>query len=480
MRLSTKVAYNTIIQIISKAISIILGLVAVAFIFRYLGTEGFGEYTTIITFLSFFSIVADLGLTLVTVQLISKPGVDQDKVLGNLLSLRIVSAFLFLGLAPVAVIFFPYSQAVKEGVLALTLSFFFIALNQVFVGIFQKNLRLDKVSIAEIFSRIVLVAGVIYVVKMGYGLNGILLATVFSSFISFVLHFYFSKKFAVIKLHFDIAYWKEIIYKSWPLAITIFLNLLYLKTDILFLSLMKRSTDIGIIAEVGLYGAAYKVIDVVIIFPFMFAGIVLPILTGLWARKDNDGFKMVLQKSFDVLVIIAVPLIIGTQFVSHEVMLLIAGADFVDSAPILQCLIIAAGMIFGANMFAHAIIAIDKQKSAISIYLITAFTSLLGYYFLIPVFSYWGAAWVTIYSEAFIMFGSIYLIYKFTKFLPNMAVFFKSLFASFFMAAGIYLLKFFGYFYFPLVLSFAVIIYFIFIFLFKALSKEDVKILLNK
>jgi O-antigen/teichoic acid export membrane protein len=63
MRLSTKIAYNTIAQIIGKALATILGLVAVVIMARYLGRQGFGAYTTIITFLSFFGILADLGLT---------------------------------------------------------------------------------------------------------------------------------------------------------------------------------------------------------------------------------------------------------------------------------------------------------------------------------------------------------------------------------------------------------------------------------
>ena len=127
MRLSTKVAYNTIIQIISKIISTALGLVAIALITRYLGRVGFGQYTTIIAFLSFFGIVADLGLTLITAQMISQPGVDQDRILSNLLGLRLVTAIGFLGLAPLVILFFPYEPIIKIGVIVTTASFLFIA-----------------------------------------------------------------------------------------------------------------------------------------------------------------------------------------------------------------------------------------------------------------------------------------------------------------------------------------------------------------
>ena len=53
MHIATKVAYNTIVQVASKVVTTILGLLAVAIMTRYLGPSGFGEYTTIVT-LSFF------------------------------------------------------------------------------------------------------------------------------------------------------------------------------------------------------------------------------------------------------------------------------------------------------------------------------------------------------------------------------------------------------------------------------------------
>lgn len=480
MRLSTKIAYNTIIQVISKVISTILGLAAIAIITRSLGSEGFGQYTTITTFLAFFAIAADFGLTLITVQMISQPKADEKKILGNLLALRLVSALLFLGLAPLTVFFFPYSSSIKMGVIVTSFSFLFIALNQILVGLFQKNLRMDKVSIAEVVSRIFLIIGVIISVKADAGLLGILLATVASSAINFFLHYIFSLSFIRIKLYFDFNLWKQIIIKSWPLALTITLNLIYLKTDTLLLSLIKRPSEIGIISEVGIYGAAYKVIDVLITFPFMFAGIVLPLMTLAYAQNDKKRFNKIVQKSFNVMIIFAIPLTIGTQFLAKDVMILVGGSDFALSGPILQILIMAASLIFLGNIFAHAIIAIDKQKKIISTYLFTAITSLVGYLIFIPKFSYFGAAWVTIYSEMVVSFMSIFLVWKYTKFFPNLAIVFKSLAASLIMAAALYALYTIQGYNMITVLLISVAVYFIFLYIFKGLTKQDILDLLNK
>jgi len=474
MRLSTKIAYNTIIQVVSKVISTALALMAVAIITRQLGQTGFGEYTTIVTFLSFFAIAADLGLTLITVQMISKPDIDEDYVLGNLFGLRLVTALLFLAPAPLVAIFFPYSAVIKTGIIIASFSFLFIALNQVLVGIFQKNLRMDKVSIADIVSRIFLVIGIVIVYKLQYGLLSILLVTSLSSLVNFLFHFYFSRRFTIIKLRFDFHFWREIMIKSWPLALTITLNLIYLKTDTLLLSIIDRPSDIGILAEVGLYGAAYKVIDVLITLPFMFAGIILPILTLSWSQGRKEEFNNVLQKSFNVMAIIAIPLIFGTQFVAKDIMVLVAGKEFASSGRILQILIIAASMIFLGNMLAHAVIAIEKQKNIITAYLFTAITSVIGYLFFIPQYSYLAAAWVTVYSESIVAIASAYIVWKYTRFLPNIKIFFQAGFASILMGLSMWGLQYFHINNLLVVITLAIIVYFFFLFLFNGLNRKEV------
>ncbi|MBL7058217.1 flippase [Patescibacteria group bacterium] len=432
MNITTKVAQNYILQVISKAISTILGLVAMALMARYLGLYEFGHYITIITFLSFFGILADLGLTLTTVQMISPEGANTRKILSNLLGIRFVSALLFLGIAPLIVFLLPYETLTQTGVLITAGSFFFIALTQILIGLFQKNLRMEKVAIAEVISRIVLVVGIALSAWFDLGLYSILIFIVLSSFVNFLLLFIFSRKLVKIRLEFDFELWIEIIKKSWPLAVTIGLNLIYLKADTLLLSFMKTEE------EVGIYGSAYKVVDVFITLPFMFAGIVLPILTKEWSQGKVESYKQVLQKSLDTMIIIILPVVIGTQYIANNVMTAIAGKEFFQAGAVLKLLIIACAIIFVQVMFSHAVIAINKQKKLIVGYAFTAITALIGYLIFIPKYSYFGAAWVTIYSELVITLVSIFLVWKYTKFKPNFTIPIKALVASIVMSLFLY------------------------------------------
>ncbi|MCX6798227.1 MAG: flippase [Candidatus Falkowbacteria bacterium] len=433
MSLPKKIAYNTLIQIASKVISTILGLFALALMTRYLGQTGFGEYTTIITFLSFFAVIADLGLTLVTVQMISGAKEEENKILNNLFSLRLVSVLFFLGLAPIVTLFLPYDQTIKLGVLIAALSFVFPALNQILVGLFQKNLKMEAVSLAEVFSRLFLIIGIYISIQGKYDLKGILWATVASTLSSFLIHYFFSRRLTNLKFRIDLSLWRQIVTKTWPLAVTIAFNLIYLKADTLILSLFKSPE------AVGLYGAAYKIIDVLTAVPFIFAGVILPILTADWLNKNPEHFSKVLQKSFDVMAFCAIPLVIGAQFFAKPTMLFVAGRDFVLAGPILQVLIIAIAAIFLGCIFAHAIIALDKQRKMIGIYAFTGFSSLAAYLFFIPRYSYFGAAGVTIYSEVLIALASIYYVWRYSHFLPNLKAFFKSLLAAGLMGLFLYL-----------------------------------------
>ena len=473
MTLSTKIAHNTIIQIISKIVATGLGLVTIAIMTRYLGKSGFGDYTTILVYLTFFATIADLGLTLVTVQLISKPGADEKKIIGSLFGFRLVTASFFLISAVIISFFLPYSNVIKAGIALTAFSFLFVNFNQVLVGIFQKNLRMDKVVIAETTSRLFLLIAVFFVYFFDFGLTGILVATVLSNFISFLFHYFFSKKFVRAKITFDITVWKEIIQQSWPIAVTIFFNLIYLRTDTIILSLIKSSEDVGI------YGASYRVIDVLVTVPFMFAGIILPVLTKSWAEKNKDFYKSVLQKSFDFMLIISIPMLVGTYFTAGGIINIIAGPEFSESALVLKILMLAAIFIFMGTMFSHAIIAIEKQKKIISSYVFVALTSLIGYFIFIPKFSYLGAAWVTVYSELTISFASFFLVHKYTKFIPSFKIFNRVILSSGIMAVFLYYSNIFNInFYLTLIL--AVIIYFVFLYIFGGITKKEIQEILNK
>jgi O-antigen/teichoic acid export membrane protein len=409
MSLAKKIAYNTFIQIIGKISSTLLGIFTLAIMARYLGQAGFGQYSTAIAWSSFFAIMADLGLTLVSSQMIATKQFKLKQTLGNLLSIRLVSAIFFIGLGPLIAIFMPYPEIVKNAVALSALTLFFGSLNQIIIGLFQNNLKMGKAVIAENIGRIILLIGTIWTVKNNLGLQTIMIVGAISALLNFALHLILSKK-----IKFFIPLWDkniiiEIIKKSWPLGLTIFFNLLYLKSDTLMLSLLKSES------EVGLYGASYKILDVLTTIPFMFCGLMLPLMVKAFEEKNFNQLKNVIQKTFDFLSIMAWPFLAGGIILSKEIMIMMAGQEFIESGAILKILLIASVAIFLGTGPSHAIIALGKQRKMIAAYIFVALSSFIGYLIFIPKFSYIGAAWVSVYSEISIALMAIIMTMYWAK-----------------------------------------------------------------
>ncbi len=465
MSLTRKIAYNTIIQFVGKILATLIGVITIAIMARYLGKIGFGQYSTIMAYLQFFGILVDLGLALTVVRLISDPRFEQQKIINNVFTLRFFSALFFLGLAPLIIIFFPYDNIVKLGVAITTISFLAISLNQILIGLFQKELKMDRVTISEVAGRIILLIFIIIFTTLDKGLLAIMAAVVLGNLTNFFLNYIFAHKYVKIIFAFDWAVWKKILQITWPIAISITFNLVYFKADILILSLFRSQ------AEVGIYGAPYRILEILTNFIYMFMGILFPILTIAWAKKNWHKFKNIFQKTFDFLVIMAVPMIFGTLFLAKDIMLLIAGPEFIESAIVLKIIIFATAIIFINSLFGYSIVVINKQKQMVWAYLFVAIVALVGYLILIPKYGYIGAATFTIISEALIFLFNFIVTIKTIKYIPSFLIFIKTIAASLVMSAFLYFFQDQNV---ILALILATIIYLIALYLFKGFTKEFV------
>ena len=385
-----KIAHNTLIQVIGKALSIAIGLIGFGLMARYLGQEGFGYYSTIYAFLAIFGILIDLGLQMTTTQLISDPAEDESRILSNSLTIRLTASIIFLGVAPLIALFFPYPKIIKIGIAVAAVGFIFTSLVSTLTSLFQKHLVMYKVATADVVAKILFIVVLISAVSLDLGLMGIISAVVIDSFFTFAILFYFASQKVLIRPAFDLLVWRKIISRTWPIALTIGLNLIYFKGDIFIMSLIKSQT------EVGLYGAPYKVLEVLININYLFLGLILPILTMVIAVKNLERLKIVIQSTFNFLIILTTPLIVGGYFLGRPLMVLMAGPDFVISGDIIKILLIATGAILTAGLFGYVIVALNKQKQMIKFYAANAIISIIGYLIFIPLYSYWGAAWMTV------------------------------------------------------------------------------------
>ena len=237
-------------------------------------------------------ILIDFGLIPVTAQMLSEPEHDKTELLNNLFTFRLVTA-IFSGFCPNHRSFFPYPATVKIAIAFSTISFLAVALNQILTGYLQTAFKMHVYAVGEIIGRIVLIVGLLILIRFGSTFLPIMGMLVLATVAHTAYLFFSIRQTTPITLAYNRNLWQGILRKMWPISIAIIFNVVYLKGDIILLSLYRAQTD------VALYGAAYRVLDIVTQLAMMMMGVMLPLLTFAWSRGLKEDFKRYYQQAFD-------------------------------------------------------------------------------------------------------------------------------------------------------------------------------------
>lgn len=469
MKSAQKIASNTIIQLLGKIVTATTSVLIIAYLSRYLGVTGYGDYTTIFAYLGIFAVFVDLGLFVITVRELAKDSSQEEQVLGNMLGLRLVIGVAVFAVAYLVALTLPYSGIVKTGILIGAVSQFLLSLNQIPLSLFQTRLTMYKATFSDIVGRLVLLGLVFWLISLNLHFLYIIAAVAISSVIVLGSNMIMLRAVVAIKPLFNLKIWKEMLTAAIPMGIVIILATIYFRIDTVMLSIMKGGFDVGI------YGAPYKILEVFLAIPSIFMSSVLPIITKSLS-SDMERARTMFRKAFDFLSLVALPLIAGTLVVATPVMVLIAGSEFALSGPVLKILILALGGSFLNSVMIYTIIAADQQKRLITPYVAAVIFNIVANFLVIPHFSYFGAAATTVATELFILIASMYIIKKYLSLSPGWTVFGKALLASTIMGTALMYLNL----HVIWLVIIGIVIYGVMIFITKAVTKQDILNILPK
>lgn len=391
--LTHKIARNAALQVAGKVIGTVLSLGTFVLLVHRLDTDGFGALSIALNYATILAVLVDFGLTLTTTQMISEPGADETKLMGNVLTLRVISAFLFLGIGAAAVFALPYAPEVQIAAVISCASFFFGTISSVFIGIFQKRLQLWYSVIAETMNRFVVFVCAFALLYTDPSIIAAAAIFVAGGIVQLIITLFAVDHHLTIRPQLSLHVWKEILVRSWPIGLSIAFNLVYLRGDVFFMSLFGVSDH-----DIGLYSSAYKVVDVTTTVPVMLMGLMLPLLTHSWVGNERKKFSEHFQRAFDVVSLLGVPFAFGAIATGGALLSLIK-ADLAAAGPVLAILGPATTMVFFGSLFGHTVVALNRQRQMIWSYIGVACVSVAGYAAFIPKYGIEAAAWVTLICE---------------------------------------------------------------------------------
>ncbi len=413
------IAKNTIYQAGGKVVGIGFGLLAFSLMARYLGPTDFGVYSTAVTFVSIFGTLADLGLPVLHLRLLAlRKKSDLPKIF-NLHGVRLLTTLFILVVGILAAQFFPYDARIQHGILISTVGFVAVSFTQYLLPIFQEKLKTGQAAIAEVIGRASMLVIVALAVYLDLGLFTVIWGSALGSLMAFVFSYIFARTLANIKIKFEINTWPELIRLASPLIMVTIFSLIYFKIDTLLLSVLKPTADVGI------YSAAYKFMDVFITFPALFTALTLPFFARATGPKNRARLIHIYNRSLKAILIAALPLAVITFIEAERLVVLFAGGEFNDSVAVLRILALAVLPLFLGNLGTTSLIGLGRAKNVAWFFGVAAVFGSIIYYFAIDNFTYFGAAWGTVALESFIAIAATTLIITQTKKLPDLKAILK-------------------------------------------------------
>lgn len=397
------IAYNTGVQVLGKMFVLVLAAVSIGILTRYLGADGYGKFSLALVYLSLFGIVGDLGLFTIAVREMAKDESKMQAIVANTLSLR---ALMALGVFSVAVgvgWLLPYTPDIKIAIAIAAFSHFFGLLNSTLVTVFLTKLRMGFAVISDIVGRAASLGAVIWVATADLGFYAVVATAALGSFVTFVVSTLLARRFVKIRLYRNVRLWKEMLVEALPLGAALVVSQLYYRVDILLLSFLRTT------AEVGVYSAVFKVLELLLTLPLFFLNSVFPVMIQRFAA-DPKRAKPLIQKSFDLLLIAGMAFAGGGLILAPDIMRLIGGAEFVSGGDALRVILFAMVLTFMLMAFANLFVAQGKQMQLLKFGSVGLVLNIGLNLIFIPKFGIVGSAVATLVSEV-VIFG-LYIRYS--------------------------------------------------------------------
>jgi O-antigen/teichoic acid export membrane protein len=406
-----RVASNTAVQLVGKGVVLAIGLASIAVITRYLGPDDYGKYTLALLYMQLFGVLADVGLFTTVVREISKNPERTEELVGNALVLRLLLAIGVIALAAGVSLLLPYEHQVRVAILMAGAPLLIGMVNTTFVAVLQSRLRMTRAVIGDVVGRFASLVLVLVFVGLDLGFYPILAAAAGGAAVTLAITWRLTRPLVNVRPQGDLATWRKLLVAAVPLGLALAINAVYFRADTLIISLYKPYS------EVGLYTLAYRVLELALVIGTVFLNTTFPLLSEAVTNDESRARRMI-QSSSEVCVVLGAPLVAGGLALAPQIVDLAGGAKFHGSAEPLRILLAAGALAWVNGVFGFALIARERQASALWLN-VTALAFNVGLNFLlIPRYGIVAAAIVTVASELVILAGSYPLMRRYFGFFP--------------------------------------------------------------
>jgi len=342
-----------------------------------------------------FSVFANFGLTTITTREVARDTSKARKYAANVIPIQLLFALLTVGLIVVFVNALGYSQQTIYVVYILSIGLIFSTFSSVILAIFQAFEQLEFQSAVWVITSVVQICGAVIAIELHLNVMAFALVSLLASGV--VVAYVYAicvRRFFMPHLEADFTFWKDTLTEAWPMAAMAIGVIVYFRIDVVMLSVIKGTT------AVGFYSVAYTLSEASTVVPSIVVLSLLPILSHLH-QDSHASFRDICAQSMRYMLYLALPMAFFVTLWAKPIVSLLFGSAFGPSVAALQILIWAAALMYLTIVGGTAFVAANLQRLNMGITFIMIALNVSLNVFLIPKYSYFGASFATVATEAF-------------------------------------------------------------------------------
>lgn len=403
MNKKKSLAGNAVLNGIKSVMSIIFPLITFPYISRILKVENVGIYNFSMTYISYFALLASLGINTYAIREGVKYRTNRKKMCKfstEILTINLISTVISYLLLFLSLILFKNLNQYSGIILILSLSIFFTTIGCEWIySVYEDYLF---VTIRSILFQIMSLLLLILFVKNQDDLYIYAFVTVFSSSFANIINFlncrkYF--KFVKIKLKNLKHHLSSImILFANSIAVTI-----YGSSDITILGLMTTNYHVGI------YSVSVKIYSIFKMLVSSILTVAIPRLSFFIANNDKKLYNKYFNMILNYILLLGPPIAIGIIFLSKPIIMCISGNEYLEAAISLNILGVTLIFCIIGWLFSSCVLIVqNREKVTLLSFIVSALLNIALNILLIP-YGYENAtAFTTLLAEAVSMCICIY------------------------------------------------------------------------
>lgn len=386
---------NAFYSVLKVFLSLVFPLITFPYASRLLLPEGIGKVNFANSIISYFIMIASLGIGGYATREAAKVRDDRKtltKLFKEIISINFICCIVAYILFFIALCCIPKFSEYRTLLLVSSIKIIFSVLG--IEWIFTANEEFKYITIRTFFIQLF---SLVYLFAFVHTADDIVHYTIFGIITAVGCNLF---NFFFVGKYIDLGYKTKLEIKKHLKAIIIFFGMtivtsIYTMLDTGMLGFLSSDT------EVGFYTASTKLGHMVLSMLTAITGILLPRLTNYAQKNDNSSFNELVKKSANILLLLSIPMTAGLIILARPLVLLLSGEQYLPAVISMQVIspilvIISFGSLAGVQILP----AIGKEKISFYSYIAGAATNVILNSILIPKYGALGAAIGTIGAES--------------------------------------------------------------------------------